>query len=135
MHINLQLFHPEARYSAFLQNVSSTWSLLLTNAGVSWACGALSKGSIITEYKYKFLVLIALLLSFFAFIVGFLGGSVVKNLPANSGNAGDVGSIPGLGRYPGGGNGNQLEYLAWEIPWTEGLEGCSPWGCTESDRT
>ena len=43
----------------------------------------------------------ALLLSFFAFIVGFPGGSVVNNLPANSGDAGDVGSVPGLGRYPG----------------------------------
>ena len=36
----------------------------------------------------------------------FLGGSVVKNLPANTG---DVGSIPGSGRYPGEGNGNPLQ--------------------------
>ena len=135
MHRNLQLFHPEARYSAFLRNVSSRWSLLLTNAGVAQACGALSKGSIITEYRYKCLTLIALLLSFFAFIVGFPGGSVVKNLPANSRDAGDVGSVPGLGRSPGGGNGSWLQYLAWEIPWTEGLEGYSSCSCTESDRT
>ena len=38
---------------------------------------------------------------------GFLGGSVVKNLPANTG---DMGSIPGLGRSPGKGNGNSLQY-------------------------
>ena len=38
---------------------------------------------------------------------GFSGGSVVKNLPAN---AGDVGSTPGLGRSPGGENGNPLQY-------------------------
>ena len=38
---------------------------------------------------------------------GFLGGSVVQNLPAN---AGDVGSIPGWGRSPGEGNGNPLQY-------------------------
>ena len=38
---------------------------------------------------------------------GFPGGSVVKNLPAN---AEDVGSIPGLGRCPGVGNDNQLQY-------------------------
>ena len=25
--------------------------------------------------------------------------------------------------------------LAWKIPWTEGLVGCSPWGCEESDTT
>ena len=40
-------------------------------------------------------------------IEGFPGGSVVKNL---STNAGDMGLIPGLGRYPGGGNGNPLQY-------------------------
>ena len=38
----------------------------------------------------------------------FPGGSVVKNLPANVGDAGDVGSVPGLGRSPGGGNDNPL---------------------------
>ena len=37
----------------------------------------------------------------------FPGGSVVKNPPAN---AGDLGSIPWLGRSPGGGNGNPLQY-------------------------
>ena len=37
--------------------------------------------------------------------LGFPGGSVVKNPPAN---AGDTGSIPGLGRFPGVGNGNPL---------------------------
>ena len=39
--------------------------------------------------------------------VGFLGGSVVKNPPAN---AGDMGSTPGSGRSPGEGNGNPLQY-------------------------
>ena len=38
---------------------------------------------------------------------GFLGGSVVKNPPAN---AGDMGSIPGSREYPGEGNGNPLFY-------------------------
>ena len=38
-------------------------------------------------------------------------GSVVKNLPAN---AGDAGSIPGLGRSPGVGNGNSLQYSCLE---------------------
>ena len=41
---------------------------------------------------------------------GLPGGSVVKNLPANAGAAGDVGSIPGSERFPGGGNGNPLQY-------------------------
>ena len=39
--------------------------------------------------------------------MGFPGGSVVKNLPAN---AGDASSTPGLGRCSGGGNGNPLQY-------------------------
>ena len=38
---------------------------------------------------------------------GFSGGSVVKKLPAD---AGDTGSIPGLGRASGKGNGNSLQY-------------------------
>ena len=40
----------------------------------------------------------------------FPGGSVVKkkNPPANAGNAGNASSIPGLGRSPGGGNGNPI---------------------------
>ena len=41
---------------------------------------------------------------------GFPGGSVVKNPPANAGDAGDVGLILGSGRSPGGGNGNPLQY-------------------------
>ena len=40
----------------------------------------------------------------------FPGGSVVKNPPANSGYAGDMDSIPGLGRFPGEGNDNPLQY-------------------------
>ena len=42
---------------------------------------------------------------------GFLGGIVVKNPPVNTKNTGDVGSIPGSGRSPGGGNGNPFQYF------------------------
>ena len=42
----------------------------------------------------------------------------VKSLPAAAGDA-DVGSIPGLGRSPGGKQGSPLQYLAWEVPRTE----------------
>ena len=41
-------------------------------------------------------------------ICGFPGGTVVKNSPANAGGTRDAGLIPGLGRCPGGGNGNPL---------------------------
>ena len=44
----------------------------------------------------------------------FSGGTVVKNLPANSGDTRDTGSIPGLGRSFGGGNGNPLQYYCME---------------------
>ena len=45
---------------------------------------------------------------------GFPGGAVVKNPPANAGDAGDLGSIPRLGRYPGERNGNPLQYSCLE---------------------
>ena len=45
--------------------------------------------------------------------MGFLGGSVIKNPPAN---AGDAGSTPGSGRSPGEGNGNPLQYCCLGNP-------------------
>ena len=38
---------------------------------------------------------------------------MVKNLPASAGDAGDMSLIPGLGRSPGGGNGNPCQYSWW----------------------
>ena len=52
--------------------------------------------------------------------LGFQGGTVVKNPPANAGDATDVGLIPGLGRYPGGGNGNSLQYSSLRNPMDRG---------------
>ena len=51
---------------------------------------------------------------------GFPGGIVAKNLPANAGDARDVGSIPGLGRSPGEGNGNPLQYSCLGNPMYRG---------------
>ena len=45
---------------------------------------------------------------------------VVKNLPANAGDVIDAGSIPGLGRSPGGGHGNPLQYSCLENPMDRG---------------
>ena len=42
--------------------------------------------------------------------MGFPGGTMVKNLPANAGDAEDMSSVPGAGRSPGVGNGNPLQY-------------------------
>ena len=56
----------------------------------------------------------------------FLAGSVVKNLPAS---AGDLGSVPGLGRSPGEGNDNPLQYSCLGNPMDRGTTvGHSPWG-------
>ena len=44
---------------------------------------------------------------------------MVRNMPANAGDVRDVGSIPGLGRFPGGGTATHSSILAWRIPWTE----------------
>ena len=44
---------------------------------------------------------------------------MVKNPPANAGDVRDVGSVPGSGRSPGGGNGNPLQYSSWRISWIE----------------
>ena len=52
--------------------------------------------------------------------MGFPGGSVVKNPPANAGVIGDAGSIPQLGRSPGEGNGNPLQYPCLENPMDRG---------------
>ena len=45
---------------------------------------------------------------------------VVKTPPANAGDTGDAGLIPGLGRCPGGGNSNPLQYSYLENPMDRG---------------
>ena len=44
---------------------------------------------------------------------------MVKNPPANAGDARNIGSVPGLGRTLGEGNSTHSSILAWEISWTE----------------
>ena len=65
--------------------------------------------------------------------LGFPGGLDGKE---SAYNAGDLGSIPGLGRSPGGGHGNPLQYSCLENSRGQrSLAGYSPWGCKESDMT
>ena len=52
--------------------------------------------------------------------MGFLRGSVVKNLPASTGDTGDVGLVPGLGRYLGEGNGSPFQYSCLVNPMDRG---------------
>ena len=62
---------------------------------------------------------------------------MVKNLLAIAGDTRDMGSIPGLGRPPGVGNGNPLQYSSLESSIDRGTwQGTySPWGLKESDMT
>ena len=62
---------------------------------------------------------------------GFLGNRVVKNPPANSGDAGDPGSVPQLGRSPGGGNGKSLQYSCLEKPMDRGAWQATAHGVTK----
>ena len=64
--------------------------------------------------------------------MGFPGGSEGK---VSARNVGDLGSIPGLGRYPGEGNGNSLQYSCLENPMDRSLVGYSPRGHKDSDTT
>ena len=65
--------------------------------------------------------------------MGFPGGSDGKESACN---AGDLDSIPGLGRSPRGGHGNLLQYSCLENPHGQrSLVGYSPWGHKESDTT
>ena len=58
----------------------------------------------------------------------------VKNSPVMQ-ETQETGSIPGLGRQPGGGNGNPLHILAWKFSQTEELLDYNPQGHKESDMT
>ena len=66
---------------------------------------------------------------------------MVKDPPAKAGDIRDLGSIPGLGRSPGGGQGNPLWYSCLENPMggeshgQGSLEGYRPWSHKESDMT
>ena len=55
---------------------------------------------------------------------------MVKNPPANAGDTGVLGSVPGSGRSPGEGNGNPLRYSCLRIPWTEQPGGLQSMGVT-----
>ena len=64
--------------------------------------------------------------------MGFSGGAVVKNPPANAGDAWDMGSISGLGRSLGEGNDNLLQYSCLENPMDKGAWQVTVCGVTKS---
>ena len=63
-------------------------------------------------------------------------GTLVKNSPANAGDIRDMGSVPGLGRSLGEGNGYSFQdSLSGESHGHRGLVSSSPWGHKELDMT
>ena len=61
----------------------------------------------------------------------------LKNLPANAEDIRDAGPVPGLGRSPGGGNGNLLQYSCLDNPtdreaWRAIVQGRKELGMTEA---
>ena len=65
-------------------------------------------------------------------VLEFPGGSVVKNLPASAGDAGDMSLIPGLGGSPGGGS--TPVFFPGESHGQRSLAGYSPYGCKRVRR-
>ena len=71
-------------------------------------------------------------ISYWTGIAGSLGGSLVKNPPASSGDPRDMSLIPGLGRSPGEGNGNPLQYSCLENTMDRGAGQATVHGVTKS---
>ena len=64
-----------------------------------------------------------------------MGFSSASDSKESACNEGDLGSIPGLGRSPGGGNGNPLQYSYLENPTDRGAWWATAHGVAESDVT
>ena len=60
---------------------------------------------------------------------------MMKNLPADAGDTGDLGSVPGSGRSPGGGNGNPLPYSCLENPMDRGARRVTAHGVAKESDT
>ena len=94
--------------------------------------------ALLTEYVWRFAHLIVQNDISFVFnvhisLMGFPGSSAGKELACN---VGDLGSIPGMGRSPGGGHGNPLQYSCLEkVHGQRSLVGYSLWCLKESDAT
>ena len=61
---------------------------------------------------------------------------MVKSMPANAGDIRDMGSVPGSGRFPGGGHGNPFQYSCLENHMDRGAwQGTIHGVAKESDMT
>ena len=100
------------------------WTEISCSAGGFFTSGALGIIQWHTNFQFSNCVIVL-------WCLGFPGGSVVKNLPAN---AGESGLIPGSGRSPGEGNGYPTPvFLPGKSDGQRGLVGYSPWSHKELD--
>ena len=100
---------------------------------MSWLCNSLEPFSDEIMDEKEFLKYQTVFQYKVIFIMGFPGGSVVKNPPTK---AGDMGLIPGSGRSPGEGNNNPLQYSCLGNPMDRGARWATVHGVTkESDTT
>ena len=112
------------------ENFASVYQLdfpVSTRRVAPWQCGRLS-------YHYGYIQVIPWRKEWLPVPV-FLGLPWWLRGKESACNMGDLGSIPGLGRSPGEGNGNPLQYSCREFHGQRSLEGYSPWGDKESKRT
>ena len=82
--------------------------------------------------KFHLFSWIKLNLVLLTWLRGFPGSTMVKTLPANAGDEGDSGSIPGVGRSPGGGNGNPPQYCCLDNSMDRGAWWATVRGITKS---
>ena len=75
--------------------------------------------SLIDSLTFEQILFIYIYIHYLYYILGFQGGTVVKNLSANAGDTRNSGLIPGLGRSSGGENTTHSSMVASKIPWTE----------------
>ena len=105
--------------SSHRNRVSSYLQKKLRSGIWNWAVGAGAAGVFYNSSSQSWMILHTL-----RDIWGSPDGAVVKNPPANAGDARDSGLIPGLGRFPGGGHSNPLQYsclenlMDWGAWWT-----------------
>ena len=101
-------------WRAAVHGVSKSWTQLSNWTELNW----------IAFLRYNWYTI---------YSTGFPGGLDVKESACR---AGDLGSVPYLGRSPGKGSGNPFQYSCLENPHGQrSVEGCNPWGRKESDAT
>ena len=136
---HMQVFQPTARaevpVSASIH--CYTWEWISgwrswPQAVLSWCCEEKKKGVLPVSYPSCRFRSIIIVLNHLYIPMGFPGGAVVKNSPANAGDTRDVGSTSGSERCPGERNGNPLQYSCLESAMNRGAWRATVHGVTKN---